>query len=292
MGHYSIKELEYLSGIKAHTIRIWEQRYKIITPQRTSTNIRNYSDLDLRHILNVSFLNHNGYKISKIAILSKEEIIELVERISVGKADYPIQISTLILAMAGLDEVRFNKALRLQIELEGFEKTALNILLPFLERVGILWQNGEINPAQEHFISGLIRQKLLSAIDNLPIPADPNRKKFLLYLPEGEWHEIGLLFAYFIIKKRNYRVIYLGQSLPLEDLENTIQIAAPDVLVSAITNNLSGEKLIEYSKKLTEIFPKGEIILSGTQVLKIKKRFPHRISIMETIQELLDYLSK
>lgn len=292
MGSYSIKDLEYLSGIKAHTIRIWEQRYNIISPERTCTNIRTYSDADLKHILNVSFLNHNGIKISKIASLSASEIMTLVESISVGKADYPVQVSTLILSMVNLDEIRFNQVLKLQNDSEGFEQTALNILLPFLERVGILWMTGGINPAQEHFISGLIRQKLLAAIDDLPVSTDTDKKKFILFLPEGEWHEIGLLFACFLIKKRGFRVVYLGQSLPLNDLIDTISIFNPDVLVSAITTYPSHQKLIDYIQILTKAFAGKEIILSGTQVLKIKEEVPKSVTVIETIYNLIDYLDK
>ncbi len=292
MGNYSIKDLEYLSGIKAHTIRIWEQRYNIISPERTCTNIRTYSDADLKHILNVSFLNQNGYKISKISKIPQAEILKLVDSISVSKADYPVQVSTLILSMVNLDEARFNQVVKLQNELEGFEKTALNILLPFLERVGILWMTGGINPAQEHFISGLIRQKLLAAIDDLPVSNDTDKKKFILFLPEGEWHEIGLLFACFLIKKRGFRVVYLGQSLPLDDLLNTIALFNPDVLVSAITTYPSQNKLVEYAQSLTQAFAGKEIVLSGSQVLKVKDRIPSDITVIDTIYSLIEYLEK
>ena len=291
MGTYSIKELAYLSGIKAHTIRIWEQRYSIITPERTQTNIRTYTDFDLRHLLNVSFLNHNGYKISKIAKLTVTEILKLVDSITIKKADYPIQINSLILAMVNLDEIRFNQVVKLQTESEGFERTAIHIILPFLERVGILWQTGDINPAQEHFISGLIRQKLIAAIDALPIQTDSDSLKFLLFLPEGEWHEIGLLFGYFLVKKKGFRALYLGQSLPLPDLENTVKLYQPQVLISALTSCMSPHKLVEYSQNLTQVFPDQTILLSGSQILKYREDLPKEIHILETIHSLVDYLA-
>lgn len=291
MGHYSIKDLEYLSGIKAHTIRIWEQRYDIVSPKRTATNIRYYDDFDLRHLLNISFLNQNGHKISKIAKLSHQEILALVDKIATTHAAYSTQVNTLILAMVNLDERRFHQVLHINTQEEGFEKTALHIIFPFLERVGILWQTGDINPAQEHFISGLIRQKLLAAIDNTPIQ-NHTAKKFLLFLPEDEWHEIGLLFAYYLIKVRNNRVIYLGQSLPFEDLSSTVNTYQPDVLASSITTLPANQKTIEYANRLVEHFPQCEIILSGYQVTRQKEMMPKEIKVMLNIQELINYLDQ
>ena len=292
MGNYSIKDLEYLSGIKAHTLRIWEQRYGIIIPKRTATKIRYYDDSDVKQLLNVAFLNHNGFKISKIAKLSTKEISALVEDIAVSSADYNTQISTLILAMVNLDEHRFNQVIKLQSEIEGFEKTALNIIFPFLGRVGILWQTGEVNPAQEHFISGLIRQKLLAAIDNFAAEYNSNTKKFLLFLPEGEWHEIGLLFAYYLIKKRNHKVIYLGQSMPFDDLVSTIEVYAPQILVTSITSYPIGNKVVGYAEQLLTAFPNQTTILSGSQVIKEKENMPKDLLIMESIHLFVEYLER
>lgn len=290
MGNYSIKDLEYLSGIKAHTLRIWEQRYGIIIPKRTATKIRYYDDSDVRQLLNVAFLNHNGYKISKIAKLSTKEINALVEDIAVSSADYNTQIATLILAMVNLDEQRFNQVIKLQSEIEGFEQTALQIIFPFLTRVGILWQTGDVNPAQEHFISGLIRQKLLAAIDNSTVEYNENTKKFLLFLPEGEWHEIGLLFAYYLIKKRHHKVIYLGQSMPFDDLASTVQVYEPQLLVTSITSYPVGNKVVNYAEQLLTAFPNQTIVLSGSQVIKEKDNMPKGLFIMETIHLFVEYL--
>ncbi len=289
MGHYSIRDLAYLSGIKAHTIRIWEQRYNIVAPKRTATNIRYYDDFDLRNILNISFLNQNGYKISHIAKLSDTEILTHVDKIAIQPAAYPTQINTLILAMVNLDERRFQHILQVHAQQEGFEKTALHIIFPFLERVGILWQTGEVNPAQEHFISGLIRQKLLAAIDNITVKDDA-AKKFLLFLPEDEWHEIGLLFAYYLIKARNNRVIYLGQSLPFQDIVSTVASYQPQVLVSSITSVPANQKAVEYAERLVQTFPHCEIILSGYQITRQKEAMPTAVKVMGSIQQLIAYL--
>ena len=165
-SNYSIKDLEHLSGIKAHTIRIWEQRYRLFTPQRTDTNIRYYTDRDLKLLLNVSLLKDNGFKISKIADMPYDEIVKEVAGISDRFGDDE-QIATLTLAMIDMDEVRFEKVMANNILKRGFENTMKKLIFPFLHRIGVLWMTGSIVPAQEHFISNLIRQKIVTAIDSL-----------------------------------------------------------------------------------------------------------------------------
>ncbi|MFO7826254.1 MAG: MerR family transcriptional regulator, partial [Cyclobacterium sp.] len=184
MSSYSIKDLEQLSGIKAHTLRVWEQRYNLLKPKRTETNIRFYDDEDLKLILNVALLNDNGFKISKIAKMSladmKSEVLKLTER----SFAYDDQIHSLIITMVELDEERFEKIISTNILKIGFELTMLHIIYPFLSKIGILWQTGSIHPGQEHFISNLVRQKLIVAIDGQMYTG--GGKKFLLFLPEGE----------------------------------------------------------------------------------------------------------
>lgn len=282
--------MEYLSGVKAHTLRIWEQRYGIIAPKRTATNIRYYDDLDLRRILNISFLNQNGYKISKIAQLKEEEIHQLIEQISLTPADPDTHIGSLILAMVNLDERRFNQVIQLATHKDGFEHTALHVIFPFLERVGILWQTGDVNPAQEHFISGLIRQKLIAAIDSLPNLYHSYHQKYLLFLPEGEWHEIGLLFAYYLVKKRKHKAIYLGQSLPFSDLLNTVQLFEPDVIVCSITTQPAGNALIKFGAELLQHFPNRQLIMSGSQVLRVRDDLPAGIKVIDNIQQFVAHL--
>jgi DNA-binding transcriptional MerR regulator len=195
MAVYSIKELEKLSGIKAHTIRIWEKRYNLIDPHRTNTNIRYYTDDDLKKILNVAVLNRQGIKISNIARLNglelKEEIIRVTRNIHSGDTI----IDSLVIAMIDLDEFKLEAITDKSISKIGFKSTVIDVFYPFLDKVGILWQSGDVNPAQEHFVSNLIRQKIIAAINQLPNSFYPEAKKFMLLLPEGEWHEIALLFA-------------------------------------------------------------------------------------------------
>ncbi|MFW5979061.1 MAG: MerR family transcriptional regulator, partial [Bacteroidia bacterium] len=214
MATYSIRELEKLSGIKAHTIRIWEKRYKIIQPKRTGTNIRYYSNNDLKKLLNITILNRQGWKISDIAKLSDEELNRKVKDFSYDSKDTESQIEKLVIAMVDLDEVKFDQILSNAIMHDGFEQTIINLIFPFFKKIGLLWQTGSINPAQEHFVSNLFRQKLMVAIDNLKIPDRKDAKKFILFLPEKEFHELGLLFYSYLIKKSGHSVIYLGSSVP------------------------------------------------------------------------------
>ena len=269
MIKYSIKDLEKLTGIKAHTIRIWEKRYNIVCPLRTTTNIRFYSDGDLKRLLNVSILNRNGFKISNIVRLSREEINNSVMEASTRFVNYESQIENLVIAMIDLDENKFEKSISNSILRLGFDETVSSIIYPFLEKVGLLWQIGTINPAHEHFITNLIRQKLIIAIDAENKSLLPNSKTFILFLPEGELHELSLLFYSFLIKKRGHRVIYLGQNLPVEDLQQANQIVRPDFLVTVITAAVTRKELQVYIKNLAEHFPDQTILLGGNQIIEM-----------------------
>ena len=198
MAAYSIRELENLSGIKAHTIRIWEKRYGLIAPERTSTNIRSYCDTELKKLLNISILNRNGLKISKIAQLSPEEIVAKITQFTQDVTSTESQIESLTVAMIDLDEYRFEQLLARSIIQFGFEEAITRVLYPFFVRIGIMWQTGSVNAAQEHFITNLVKQKFYVAIDGLVVNTRQNARTFVFFLPEGELHEIGLLFSCYL----------------------------------------------------------------------------------------------
>jgi len=292
VGRYSIKDIEQLSGIKAHTLRIWEQRYEILTPKRTPTNIRYYDDADLRLVLNIAFLNRNNIKISKIAKMSQDEICERVRQIADSSLEFPNQMNALIIAMVELDEERFEKIISTNTLQFGFENTMLNIVWPFLYRIGILWQTGNINPAHEHFMSNLIRQKLIVAIDGQMPPKNPYAKKYLMFLPEGELHELSLLFAAYIIKARYNRVIYLGQSLPLEDVGTVIETYKPDYVVTVTMNFPTETDALHFLDELKEQCPDQEILLSGQQIIALKDKgeLPENIIVFSNIPELMEFV--
>ena len=285
MGQYSIKELEQLSGIKAHTIRIWEKRHKIIEPSRTSTNIRYYSDLDLKKIINVSLLNTYGIRISKIAHMSLDDMNKKVLEISEIENNH---IDRLVIAMVDMDEELFEKILSGLIRQFGFEKTVTEIIYPFLEKIGILWQTQNITPAHEHFISNLIRQKIIAAIDALPVPAKAARK-ILLFLPEGEMHELGLLFYHFLVRKSGYRSYYLGQNVPHEDLVSVYKVHQPEIMVTSITSNLQ-IPVENYFKRLSNDFSGTKILASGYQTQKFGGLQVNDVQTFTTAMELRKHL--
>ncbi len=262
MATYSIKDLERLSGIKAHTIRIWEKRYNLVTPKRTETNIRFYDDEDIRKILNIAFLNKHGYRISQIAQLDDNEIISKITDISEEDNDSDSLIDNLVISMIELDERKFDKILSTAILKSGFEKTVLDTIYPFFQKIGVLWQTGAINPAQEHFISNLVRQKLIVAIDGVLEENIPDSKRFILFLPEGELHEIGLLFYFYLLKKRGHSVIYLGQSVPFEDLATVIEIRPCDYLLTSFSSNISNLDAVAYLERLSTKYAEQHILFS------------------------------
>jgi DNA-binding transcriptional MerR regulator len=291
MSNYSIKDLESLSGIKAHTLRIWEQRYSIINPKRTDTNIRFYDDHDLKLVLNISLLKDHGYKISEIAKMSLEELSSEVVALSDKQLSYPDQIHALTIAMIDLDEERFEKIMSTNILQFGFENTMINIIYPFLSRIGTLWLAGSIGPAQEHFITNLIRQKMIVAIDGQVVKLNVNSKKFLLYTPEGEMHEIALLFANYILRSRNNKVIYLGQSMPFEELKFVVDIHKPDYIFTSITTTPGQEDVQNYLKKLANEFSQVQILVSGYQVVGQGLSLSENVSVVPNVRQLMEIAS-
>jgi MerR family transcriptional regulator, light-induced transcriptional regulator len=292
MSTYSIKDLEQLSGIKAHTLRIWEQRYDILSPDRTDTNIRTYDDNDLKLVLNIALLKDHGYKISEISKMPADKLSKEVLLISDKQLNYPDQIHALTISMLDLDEERFEKIVSTNTLQFGFENMMINIIYPFLNRIGTLWITGSIGPAQEHFISNLIRQKLIVAIDGQLPSLRPGAKKYLLYLPEGEMHEISLLFANYIIRSRHNKVIYLGQSLPFSELGFAYGMHKPDYIFSVITSVPGQNEIQRYVYKLAKEFPDSKILMTGYQVVGQDIDCPDNVEIITQIKYLMDIASE
>ena len=291
MAVYSIKELENLSGIKAHTIRIWEKRYCLIEPHRTNTNIRYYTDDNLKKILNVAVLNRHGIKISNIARLNDLELKEEIIRVSGVSHSSDTIVDSMVMSMIDLDEYKLEALIAKSISKKGFKSTVTEVLYPFLQKVGILWQSGDIYPAQEHFVSFLIRQKIIAATDALSNTFNPNGKKFLLLLPEGEWHEIALLIAYYMIKEANHEVIYLGQSVPYSDVLSIGAAKKFDFVVVSNTTSLPGFDMLLYLKDLGGAFPDKKILYMASlleeQAVELSPNHNH----LPHISNLTDFLS-
>jgi len=291
MSSYSISDLEKLTGIKSHTIRIWEQRYNLLSPERKSSNIRLYSDTELKRIMNIAILNQHGIKISKLADKNDIQLQELVMSFMISKRDNDMVISQLVSAMIDLDEVKFLQLLNDFTLSQGFENTVVNLIYPFFDKVGILWQTGHIIPAQEHFISNLVRQKLIVAIDSITQVQSELKSTALLFLPEGEYHEFGLLFYYYLLKKRNYKVFYMGQSVPYEDILQVANTIKPSLLITAYISSFVQSDFVEYTSKLSKAFPQQQILISGKLASDILTVTPSNVRILKFIHDLDQYLN-
>ncbi len=285
MAQYTIKELEHLSGIKAHTIRIWEQRYNILCPKRTETNIRYYDDKDLKTLLNVSLLNEKGYKISKIAQMQPEQLIKEVQLLCEVPGECSQYINTLMSAMLDLDEVAFEKAISTVALQSGFGEVMSRLIYPFLHKIGILWQTGNITPAHEHFVSNLIRQKLIVAIDGQNVRKAPGAPTYLLYLPEGELHELALLYMNYLVRSHNLPVIYMGQNLPFCDLELTYNQIKPDYICTVLTSVPDRDHVQKYVTKLSTSFPEATIYMYGMLLQQEHLQFPENVQRLDCLHE-------
>jgi len=229
---YSVAQVEALTGIKAHTLRIWERRYDFLSPERTSTNIRFYSDDQLKKLLNFGILVKKGYRVSKLGMMSDDEVCQAVEKeLSDPSSEMDGEMKGLTLCMLEMNEEEFDNIFERQVIRKGFLRTITEVIYPFLQYVGVLWTTNKAMVAQEHYISNLIRQKLISAIERLALPSK-DAPSIVFFMLEGEEHEIGLLFASFIAKRMGWRIYYLGQSVPLVNIKKVIDIAEPSLVMS------------------------------------------------------------
>ncbi len=284
MAEYKIKDLETLTGIKAHTIRIWEKRYNFLSPERTDTQIRTYTDEELTLLLNIAILNKNGIKISKIADLSPQQIAQKVWEIR-GKHTVDNSTELLILSLIELDEQLFNTTLQKIINERGMTGAFINYLIPFLDRIGVMWLVGSISTAQEHFISNLIRQKIISETDKLDIPKS-FENPVMLFLPEHEWHEISLLFYHFILRSKGLPTIYLGQSLPYESMLECVEKLKPRVLVTSWLTAIDERFILNYFANLLKDTKDLPIYAGGFQIETFSAKLPKEINRISDITVL------
>lgn len=287
---FTIKELETLSGIKAHTIRIWEQRYQFLKPSRTATNIRRYSNEELKTLLTVALLNKYGYKISRIDEMQADqrniEVLSLRE--SEAQAEY--LVNELIGCMVALENERFEEILQDHIEQNGIYNSIKIIIFPFLNKTGVLWQTGRINPAHEHIVSNIIRQKLVAAIDNLPLPAK-NKSLFLLLLPEGEYHELGLLFVSYLLRQKALPVLYLGANVPIKDANYVVDVKRPQYIYFHLTSTPSRLNFQKFVANLCKSNPQCQVLLSGSYSESFNKSLPANVTLLQSLPHVLAYIS-
>lgn len=289
MSTYSIKDLGNISGIKPHTIRIWEQRYDLLKPLRTDTNIRYYDDLQLKKLLNVCELINSGMKISHISQLSQarfsEEIDKIIAQSFKGEDHFDTIVNQMVIAISTFDEILFEKVFSNSILRFGLTITYFNILYPVLIKVGMLWGKSELLPAQEHFFSNLVKQKFFSAIDSLPLPQKSDQT-WVLFLPEHEEHEIGLMFANYIIRKNGKKVVYLGSKVPYENLSEVVRSTQGSHLYTFFVKNHSTQRIESIVNNLTEDFGKLKIFVSGKGELLNNIEFQKHVVWVKDIRDL------
>jgi DNA-binding transcriptional MerR regulator len=290
MNAFTIKDLENLSGIKAHTIRIWEQRYSFLKPRRTDTNIRYYNNEELKMILNIALLNKYGYKISHIDKMGPEEIREKILSLSQIQAQQERIINELIQCMIDLDLDKFESILDHYILARGIEKTITHVIFPYLERIGILWLASHINPAQEHLVTNVIRQKLIVGIESTMSHVQVN-KTVLLFLPEGEYHEIGLLFMYYLLKSRGVKVIYLGADTPMADVAYVVKLKQPDFVYTHLTSVAPNFNFDRFLHQVASKLSEKTVIISGQLAAHYKKAVPAHIQFKKSLPEVMEYIA-
>ena len=289
MAQYSIKDLEYLSGIKAHTIRIWEKRYKLLAPERSDTNIRFYSNEDVRRILNVAQLVKSGYKISNVALFDDAKLQTEVLRQNKNLLDPDKNMDQLLLLTLNMDTLGFDRLLNEIIQENGFSKTIENVVFPFCERIGILWQAGSIFVVHEHFVSNLIRNLLL--IESTKFDNQLSEKSMLFFLPEGELHELGLLYAHYLAAQNGFESIYLGQSVPFIDLSNLLMNSQFDFICTTFINAIEKTELERYLASLSQVFSKNKILAAGRQITIHKPKLPPNVVVIKNNKDFVKKIS-
>jgi len=286
---YSIKDLEVLSGVKAHTIRIWEKRYHLLSPARTVTNIRFYNDADLRRILNVALLVNSGCKISKVAKWEESQLRQAVLEATEKKVTEPDYVERLILHMLNFDNIGFYHLVNEIVEKKGLEDAMVKVFFVLFERIGTYWQVGSIFPAQEHYVTSILRQKLIAETDKLGVD-NTNGQTMLFFLPEGELHEMSLLFYAYLARKYGYNVIYLGQFVPFEDLAKLQAHLKIDYVFTAFINPLTKEDLENYLVRLKESFQHQKIFITGWQVKQLIPQLPRTVKVVKDYKEFKKYV--
>jgi len=292
MAVYSINDLEKLCGIKAHTIRIWEKRYDIIQPKRTETNIRYYLDEDLQKVLNISLLNRNGIKISKIAKMSDEEIQREVSKFTEVSATEDDKMDALMFAMLELNEYKFTKILDHNIREQGYEATMNDIIYPFMDKLSMMWIAGSITGAHENFVASLIRRKTIIAIDEVSGNYDPAKPTFLIYLPKEESHELSLLFLHFLLKKIGATVINLGTQVPLIDVLEGQRISKADYVFTLFNDSFANAPLQPYINELGRHLENCTVLVSGYQTVVQSIKAPENTVILSGISDVKNFAEK
>ena len=288
---FSIKNLEHLTGIKAHTIRIWEKRYNLFEPERTDTNIRLYNLENLQKLLNVTLLYNNGYKISKIASFSSQEITENVHKLTINKNADDWSIGLFKLAMINFDQRLFTKTFNDLLEQFSFSEVFKNVFVPLMNELGVLWQTNSISPSHEHFITSLVKQKIHAMCEDLQQKSTRRTdRRFVLFLPDNEIHELGLLYLQYEVLNNGFQCVFLGQSVPIESLNNLVDIGEPITFITYFTIEPTQDKIKAYLNTFnSEIIENidSELWILGYQVQFMSDEMPDKIRKFKSIDDVI-----
>jgi DNA-binding transcriptional MerR regulator len=287
MNRFSIRDIENLTGIKAHTIRIWEQRYGILAPKRTDTNIRYYDAEDLKLALRVSLLNNYGYRISRIHKMRPEEMNEIILDIADQNFQLKVLANKLIEATLNWDMDLFEEMVDEYTEKYGIEIAVEELIFHFLEKIGLMWMANKVFPAQEHLVSHIIYRKVSLAIERLP-KVKQQVTKVLLFLPEGEVHDMGLLYVYYLMKKHGKNPLYLGPNTPLKEVSLVHSVKAPEYLYVHLTSVADDFDDHRYLEKLGTTFPQTKILVSGSMLHSRKYIKRPNIQLCYSLAEVKD----
>jgi DNA-binding transcriptional MerR regulator len=288
---FSIKNLEHLSGIKAHTIRIWEKRYNLFEPERTDTNIRLYNLENLQKLLNVTLLYNNGYKISKIASFNSQEITENVHKLTINKNADDWSIGLFKLAMINFDQRLFTKTFNDLLEQFSFSEVFKNVFVPLMNELGVLWQTNSISPSHEHFITSLVKQKIHAMCEDLQQQSTRRTdRRFVLFLPDNEIHELGLLYLQYEVLNNGFQCVFLGQSVPIKSLNNLVDIGEPITFITYFTIEPTQDKIKAYLNTFnSEIIENidSELWILGYQVQFMSDEMPDKIRKFKSIDDVI-----
>jgi DNA-binding transcriptional MerR regulator len=288
---FSIKNLEHLSGIKAHTIRIWEKRYNLFEPERTDTNIRLYNLENLQKLLNVTLLYNNGYKISKIASFNSQEITENVHKLTINKNADDWSIGLFKLAMINFDQRLFTKTFNDLLDQFSFSEVFKNVFVPLMNELGVLWQTNSISPSHEHFITSLVKQKIHAMCEDLQQQSTRRTdRRFVLFLPDNEIHELGLLYLQYEVLNNGFQCVFLGQSVPIKSLNNLVDIGEPITFITYFTIEPTQDKIKAYLNTFnSEIIENidSELWILGYQVQFMSDEMPDKIRKFKSIDDVI-----
>jgi len=292
---FTIKNLEHLSGIKAHTIRIWEKRYNLFEPQRTDTNIRMYDLENLQKLLNVTLLYNNGYKISKIARLSPKEVTTNIRSLTINKTADDWSIGLFKLAMINFDQRLFTKTFNELLEQFSFREIFKNVFIPLMNELGVLWQTNSISPSHEHFITSLVKQKIHALCEELQVKETRRSdRRFVLFLPDNEIHELGLLYLQYEVLNTGFQCVFLGQSVPIESLKNLVDIGEPITFISYFTIEPTQDKINGYLNTFSSEIIQNiscDLWILGYQTQFIEEELPKKIRSFNSIDDVVKMLS-